>query len=173
MPQPVENRLGQSVFCLFSENSFFHCFRLLLYIQFLHQTTLTSQTLNASRRLSLAKKGHFKLNSQFSKLEKWVASDTSCACCSLISSLAYFYFPLFWGMVMYDNQFETKENNIYTKIKLNQDIIIRVNVYAATYIVHAQRRTLDCTFLTHIILQYMSYMCLTTTPFTTLYLVLF
>ena len=131
MPQPVENRLGESVFCLFSENSFFQCFRLLLYIQFLHQTTLTSQTLNASRRLSLAKKGHFKLNSQFSKLEKWVASDTSCACCSLISSLAYFYFPLFWGMVMYDNQFETKENNIYTKIKLNQDIIIRVNVYAS------------------------------------------
>ena len=70
MPQPVENRLGESVFCLFSENSFFQCFRLLLYISFLHQTTLTSQTLNASRRLSLAKKGDFKLNSQFSKLEK-------------------------------------------------------------------------------------------------------
>ena len=24
-----------------------------------------------------------------------------------------FYFPLFWGMVMYDNQFEKKENNLY------------------------------------------------------------
>ena len=23
-----------------------------------------------------------------------------------------FYFPLFWGMVMYYNEFETKENNI-------------------------------------------------------------
>ena len=23
-----------------------------------------------------------------------------------------FYFPLFWGMVMYDNEFETKENEI-------------------------------------------------------------
>ena len=23
-----------------------------------------------------------------------------------------FYFPLFWGMVMYDNEFETKENKI-------------------------------------------------------------
>ena len=34
-------------------------------------------------------------------------------------------------MVMYDNQFETKENNIYTKIKLNQAIIIRVHVYAS------------------------------------------
>ena len=23
-----------------------------------------------------------------------------------------FYFPLFWGMEMYDNEFETKENEI-------------------------------------------------------------
>ena len=23
-----------------------------------------------------------------------------------------FYFPLFWGMVMYDNEFKTKENKI-------------------------------------------------------------
>ena len=29
-----------------------------------------------------------------------------------------FYFPLFWGMVMYDNEFETKENKIKTKDKI-------------------------------------------------------
>ena len=25
------------------------------------------------------------------------------------------YFPLFWGMAMYDNEFKTKENKIQTK----------------------------------------------------------
>ena len=29
-----------------------------------------------------------------------------------------FYFPLFWGMVMYVNEFETKENKIWTKDKV-------------------------------------------------------
>ena len=29
-----------------------------------------------------------------------------------------FYFPLFLGMVMYDNEFETKENKILTKDKI-------------------------------------------------------
>ena len=33
-------------------------------------------------------------------------------CFGLILSLVQFYFPLFWGMVMYDNEFETKENKI-------------------------------------------------------------
>ena len=28
-----------------------------------------------------------------------------------------FYLPLFWGMVVYDNKFETKENKISTKDK--------------------------------------------------------
>ena len=32
-----------------------------------------------------------------------------------------FYFPLFWGMVVYDNVFETKENK---RIKLNHNISI-------------------------------------------------
>ena len=29
-----------------------------------------------------------------------------------------FHFPLFWSMVMYDNECETKENNILTKDKI-------------------------------------------------------
>ena len=29
-----------------------------------------------------------------------------------------FYFLLFWGMVMYDNEFRTKENKNYTKDKI-------------------------------------------------------
>ena len=29
-----------------------------------------------------------------------------------------FSFPLFLGIVMYDNEFETKENKIYTKDKI-------------------------------------------------------
>ena len=29
-----------------------------------------------------------------------------------------FYFPLFLGMVMYDNEFETMENKIWTKEKI-------------------------------------------------------
>ena len=33
-----------------------------------------------------------------------------------------FYFPLFLGMVMYDNEFETKENKIKPRIKLNHNI---------------------------------------------------
>ena len=31
-----------------------------------------------------------------------------------------FYFPLFWGMVMYDNEFITKRNKIWTKDKIEQ-----------------------------------------------------
>ena len=29
-----------------------------------------------------------------------------------------FYFPLFWGMVIYDNEFETRENKIKIKYKI-------------------------------------------------------
>ena len=29
-----------------------------------------------------------------------------------------FYFPLFWSMVMYDNEFKTKGNKIQTKEKI-------------------------------------------------------
>ena len=29
-----------------------------------------------------------------------------------------FYFLLFWGMVIYDNEFETKKNKIWTKDKI-------------------------------------------------------
>ena len=34
-----------------------------------------------------------------------------------------FYFPLFWGMVMYDNEFKTNGNNVKSKprIKLNHN----------------------------------------------------
>ena len=38
-----------------------------------------------------------------------------------------FYFPLFLGMVIYDNEFETKKNRIWTKenrIKLNNNMYI-------------------------------------------------
>ena len=31
-----------------------------------------------------------------------------------------FYFPLFSGMVMYDNEFETKENKSWTQDKIEQ-----------------------------------------------------
>ena len=33
-------------------------------------------------------------------------------CCGSVLSLVPIFFPLFLGMVMYDNEFETKENNI-------------------------------------------------------------
>ena len=33
-----------------------------------------------------------------------------------------FYFTLFWGMVMYDNEFKTKENRFKSRIKLNHSI---------------------------------------------------
>ena len=33
-------------------------------------------------------------------------------CCSLILSRVKFYFPLFWGMVMNDNGFETGSDKI-------------------------------------------------------------
>ena len=39
-------------------------------------------------------------------------------CCgSILSKWFKFYFPLFLGMVIYDNEFETKENKISTKDK--------------------------------------------------------
>ena len=30
-----------------------------------------------------------------------------------------FYFPLCWGLVIYDNEFKTKENKFKSRIKLN------------------------------------------------------
>ena len=33
-----------------------------------------------------------------------------------------FYFTLFWGMVMYDNEFKTKENRFKARMKLNHSI---------------------------------------------------
>ena len=35
-----------------------------------------------------------------------------------------FYFPLFWGMVMYDNEFEIKENEITVYFMLLDSPII-------------------------------------------------
>ena len=35
-----------------------------------------------------------------------------------------FYFPLFWGMVMYDNEFKQREIKFKPRIKLNHNIII-------------------------------------------------
>ena len=35
-----------------------------------------------------------------------------------------FYFPLFLGMVMYDNEFETKEKKFKPSIKLNHNIYL-------------------------------------------------
>ena len=37
---------------------------------------------------------------------------------ALKSLVEFFYFPLFWGMKMYDNEFETKENKDLTKDKI-------------------------------------------------------
>ena len=42
-----------------------------------------------------------------------------------------FYFPLFLGMVMYDNEFKTKENKIGTKGKIEpQHIFSQVLTYS-------------------------------------------
>ena len=39
------------------------------------------------------------------------------------------YFPLFFGMVMYDNEFKTKENKIWTKDKIEpQHMPVHVTV---------------------------------------------
>ena len=37
-----------------------------------------------------------------------------------------FYFLLFLGIVMYDNEFESKENKIWTKVKIEPQHIQRV-----------------------------------------------
>ena len=36
----------------------------------------------------------------------------ACTCCGSIYPWFKFYFPLFWGMVMYDNELKTKRNKI-------------------------------------------------------------
>ena len=38
--------------------------------------------------------------------------------CGSILSLVTVYFPLFSGIIMYDNEFKTKGNNILTKDKI-------------------------------------------------------
>ena len=43
-----------------------------------------------------------------------------------------FYFPLFWGMVIYDNQFETNENKIQTKDKIEPQ-----HIHTVTFIILA------------------------------------
>ena len=55
-------------------------------------------------------------------------------CCGLILSLVQIYFLLFLGIVMYDNEFETKENKIWTKVKIEpqhmhdyERVVIRSN----------------------------------------------
>ena len=40
-----------------------------------------------------------------------------------------FSFLLFLGIVMYNSEFETKENKIWTKIKLNHSIYIKTIIY--------------------------------------------
>ena len=39
-----------------------------------------------------------------------------------------FYFPLFWGMVMYDNEFKTKAMKFKPRIKLNHDTLVVILV---------------------------------------------
>ena len=39
-------------------------------------------------------------------------------CCGSILSLVQIFFPFFLGIVMYDNEFETKEKKIWTKDKI-------------------------------------------------------
>ena len=43
---------------------------------------------------------------------KFNPGQDSCTCCGSICPWFKFYFPLFWDMVMYDDEFDTKENKI-------------------------------------------------------------
>ena len=57
-----------------------------------------------------------------------------------------FYFPLFLGMVMYDNEFETKGNKIQTKDKIEPQHVQRDQFASETQhaakTVHAVSKTL-------------------------------
>ena len=46
------------------------------------------------------------------------------------------YFPLFWGTVMYDNEFETKENKIQTKDKIEPQHICNLLYIACILFTH-------------------------------------
>ena len=52
-----------------------------------------------------------------------------------------YYFPLFLGMVIYDNEFETKENKIWTKDKIEPQQV-NFSVFCITSLG-------DCTYLQH------------------------
>ena len=45
-------------------------------------------------------------------------SGRVCICCSYFLFQLIFIFPLFWGMVMYANEFKTKEKQKLTEIKI-------------------------------------------------------
>ena len=47
-----------------------------------------------------------------------------------------FYFPLFWGMLTYDNEFKTKGNKISTKDKIEPQHIFRVVIIIVTWNMH-------------------------------------
>jgi len=47
-------------------------------------------------------------------------------CCGSILSLVQFYLPLFLGMAMYDNEFKTKENKIWTEDKIEPQHIHKI-----------------------------------------------
>ena len=42
--------------------------------------------------------------------DEFTRQRDECICCDSILSLVQFYFPLFWGMVMYDNEFKIMGN---------------------------------------------------------------
>ena len=44
-----------------------------------------------------------------------------------------FYFLLFWGMVIYDNEFETKKNKIWTKDKIEPQHIYGIKMFSKYY----------------------------------------
>ena len=46
---------------------------------------------------------------------------------SSILSWFKFYFPLFLGMVVHDNEFETKENKFKLKLKLNHKFTYKIH----------------------------------------------
>ena len=50
--------------------------------------------------------------STISQSTAFAKCQTKCDCCGQFYPWFKFYFPLFWGMVMYDYEFETKENKI-------------------------------------------------------------
>ena len=51
-------------------------------------------------------KGNYLNNTNRCETKRWIC------CGSILSLVNILYFPLFWGMVMYGNEFETKENKI-------------------------------------------------------------